>query len=34
MRTVAEFIHRTLSGENPEEVRAEVKTFARQFPMP
>ena len=34
MRSVAKFIHRTLSGESPEEVRAEVKAFARQFPMP
>ena len=34
MRTVAEFIDRTLSGESPEAVRAEVVAFAQQYPMP
>ncbi len=34
MRTVAAFIDRTLSGESPETIRAEVKAFAQQYPMP
>ncbi len=34
MRRVAGFIDRTLQGEDPHTVRAEVTALARQFPMP
>lgn len=34
MGVVADLIDRTLRGEDPEVVKAEVKTFATQFPLP
>jgi glycine hydroxymethyltransferase len=34
MPLIAEFIDRALKGDNPETLKAEVKAFASQFPLP